>query len=154
MREEWGQRKGLRERGILRKIWYKPRWRIWIRPLEFRKARFQSLDQCRQFVHSFAASAPVSFPYPWLSGDAFESAEEWIVGEIDTPDGGVTPAERWALSRSGQFVGNRALRESPPSAGHVQALEMLDTATATLGFSARIANRGILSPKARITFEL
>src|SRR5260370_36614604 len=141
MREEWGQRKGLRERGILRKIWYKPRWRIWIRPLEFRKARFQSLDQCRQFVHSFAASAPVSFPYPWLSGDAFESAEEWIVGEIATPDGGVTPAERWALSRSGQFVENRALREVPQLVGHVHALEILDPSTRPLALPARMPNQ-------------
>jgi hypothetical protein len=48
--EYWTQRKGLPNTDIMRKIWSKPRWRIWIRPTEFRRASFRNLEQCREFI--------------------------------------------------------------------------------------------------------
>jgi len=46
------QRKRLMETEILTKIWAKPRWQIWIRPTEFRKARFRNGEDARDFVFS------------------------------------------------------------------------------------------------------
>lgn len=41
--EYWEQRKRLPETDLLKKIWSKPHWHVWIRPTEFRRARFQSV---------------------------------------------------------------------------------------------------------------
>jgi TIR domain len=50
--EYWRQTRRMAETEILKKIWTKPRWRIWIRSTEFKKARFRNMDQCRDFIVS------------------------------------------------------------------------------------------------------
>lgn len=42
--EYWEQRKRLADTDVMKKIWQLPRWRLWSRPVEFRKARFRNLD--------------------------------------------------------------------------------------------------------------
>jgi hypothetical protein len=44
------QRKRLPDSEIMKKIWAKPRWCIWSRPEDFKKARFLDMDHCAQFV--------------------------------------------------------------------------------------------------------
>src|SRR3984885_8899256 len=106
----WAQRKTLDKTDVFVKIEAtEPRWQIWTRPTEFKVARFKNVDHCRLFVHSFTASVPSQFPYPWLSGERSNGELEHISGETDTPDGGITPAERWILFRSGQLVQNRSI---------------------------------------------
>ncbi len=152
--EFWEQRRLLPETAILKKIWSKPRWHIWIRSTEFRRARFQNLQQCRQFMRSSQVGVQGWLEYPRFSTEAFESGDEWIAGQIDVSDISISLAECWALFRSGQFIHNRAFDEIPQLGDRVHVLEILDTATATFEFAARMAHRSVLSPLAVITFEL
>jgi len=148
------QRKRLPITDILQKIWSTPRWFIWICPTEFREARFRSLEQCREFIHSSQVSAQGLSQYPWLSAGSLEAGDDWIAGEIDLSDGIVRHTERWTLLRSGQFVHHRMFDDVPQLADHVHVFQILDTATAALEFAARMAHRGAMSPEVVITFEL
>jgi hypothetical protein len=152
--EYWRQRKGLPNTDIMREIWSKPRWRIWIRPTEFRRARFRNLEHCREFILSSYVRFQGQFPYPWVSSDSIETGDDWIAGEIDKSDAGVSHAECWALFRSGQFVQNRAFDEIPQLGDGVHVLEILDTTTAAFELAARMAHQGVLSLQAAVTFEL
>ena len=49
-REYGEQRQRLPDTDVMTKIWSLPRWRLWSRPMEFRKAQFKNLDHCAQFV--------------------------------------------------------------------------------------------------------
>jgi hypothetical protein len=153
--EFFEQRRRLADTEILKKVWSKPRWRIGIRPTQFKKARFRDLEQCREFMISSHVRVHGWFPYPWFVKDALESGDEWIAGEIDISDlGKVSHVERWVLFRSAQFAHNRAFDEIPQLGRRVHVLEILDTATAVFEFAARMAERSFLSPDAVITFEL
>lgn len=152
--EYWEQRKRLPDTELMKKIWSKPRWRIWIRPMEFKKARFQSVEQCKAFMISSYVLVRGWFPYPWFSVDALELGEEWVGGEIEHVDNGTSRLERWALFRSGQFVHNRALDEIPLLGTRIHVLEILDTVTAAFELAARMAEQGVLSPDAALTFEM
>ena len=147
--EYWTQRKRLPETDIIKKIWSKPRWCIWIRPTELKRARFQNLEHCIDFMRSRSVRADSLLPYPWVSSGTLEAGDEWIACEIDT----MHQLERWALFRSGQFVHNRAFDEGP-NGQRVHVLEILDTVTQAFEFGARLAQQGVLSPKAAITFDL
>jgi hypothetical protein len=153
-KDYWEQRKRLQETDILKKICAKPRWRIWIRPVQFRKARFQNLEQCRDFMRTSYVRVKGWFPYPWFSTDSIEDGDEWVSSETDKSDSRVTRTECWALFRSCQFVHNRAFDEIPGLTGRAHVLEILDTATGAIEFAARMAGRGVLSQQAAITFEL
>jgi len=153
-KEFWEQRKKLPETELLRAIWSKPHWHVWIRPTEFKRARFQDVEQCRQFVLSSEVRIRDWFPYPSFSTETLEVDTEWIAGEIEHASGTPKRAERWSLSRSGQFVHNRGFDEIPQLGNRIHALEVLDTVTAAFEFAARMADRGVLRPKAAITFEL
>lgn len=145
------QRKRLADTAILTKVWSKrPRWHIWIRLTEFKKARFQNLEQCRLFMISSYVLVQGWLPFPWFSTDSIETGNEWIAGEID--QAGRT--ERWVLFRSGQFVHNRAFDEIPQLGDRVHVLEILDTATGAVELAGRMARRGVFSPKVAITFSL
>jgi hypothetical protein len=150
----WQQRVLLPETAILKKIWSKPGWNIWIRPTEFKRARFQNLDHCQQFMRSRCVHSRALFPYPWFSLDSVEIGDEWIAGEIDLLDCGVGHAERWVLLRSGQFVHNLAFDETQQPGGRIHVLEILDTVTGAFELAAAMANQGILSPGAAVTFKL
>ena len=152
--EYWNQRKKLADTDILKNIWSKPRWRIWIRPTSFRKARFLSLDQCEQFINASYVRVKGWIPYPWFSPTSIASGDEWIASEISQSDGRFTRLERWVLFRSAQFVHNLAFDEIPELKGRVHVLEILDTTTAAFEFAARMAQLGFLSPEAGITFEM
>jgi hypothetical protein len=150
--EYWQQRNKLPETAILKKIYSRPRWRIWIRSSEFRKARFQSLDQCRYFVNSNQVRSR-SLPYPYTV-NAIESDSDWIAGEVDQKrDFGPQQTERWALFRSGQFVHNRS-SHSVQMYSRMHVLEILDVVTGAFEFAARMSKQRVLAPEAVITFEL
>jgi pyrimidine deaminase RibD-like protein len=153
-KEFWEQRKKLPETELLRKIWSKPHWRVWIRPTEFKRARFQDVEQCRQFIRSSQVLVPNSFTYPSFWPEEIEVGDEWISGECELVGRTVKRAERWSLFRSGQFVQNRAFDEIAQLGERVHVLEILDMATGGLEFAARMADRGSISPRAAITFEL
>src|SRR5262249_40146601 len=99
------QRNSLPETEIIKKIYSRPRWCIWIRPTEFKRARFQSLDQCKYFMQSSSVRVGSLVAYPFVSSSTIETGEEWIAGEIDI----LHQLERWNLFRSGQFVHYRTL---------------------------------------------
>jgi TIR domain len=154
-KEFFDQRKRLPDTDILKRIWSKPRWRIGIRPSEFKRARFRDLDQCRQFMSSSYVLVQGWFPYPWFSNDAIQTGDEWIAGESEHSEPGkLTRLEHWVLFRSAQFAHNRTFDEIPKLGERVHALEILDTTTAAFEFAARMAHRGVLSPEAAITFDL
>jgi hypothetical protein len=152
--EYWEQRKRLPETELLRKIWSKPHWRIWIRPTDFRPARFQNLDQCRQFIVSSEIRDGSGAAFPSFTANDLQRGDEWIACETEHSSRSLTWAEHWTLFRNGQFVRLRTLDEIPQLGERVHALEILDTVTASFEFAARMADRGVLSPRAAITLEL
>jgi len=149
------QRKRLPETEVMKKIWSKtPHWRIWIRPTQFRTARFQNVQACRQFILSSSVNVRGWYSYPFISKDQMQEGADWISGEIDHNDGRMTRIERCTLFRSGQFVHHRGFDEIPQLGTRVHVLEILDTVTAAFEFASRMAERNILSPAAAISFEL
>jgi hypothetical protein len=139
---------------IQKEIWKKPRWVIWIHPNDFRKARFQTVEHCREFMVSSYVRVKGWMPYPWFDVDALQTETEWVAGEIDKSDGRMRRVERWALFRSGQFVHNRAFEEIKDLGNRVHVLEIIDTVTGAFELAARLAKRGVLSPDAQLKFEL
>jgi hypothetical protein len=152
--EYWEQRKKLPETEIMKKIWGKsPRWQIWIRPTQFRTARFQNVQACRQFMLSSYVKVRGWYPYPYFSVEEVQEGPEWISGEIDHNDGRMTRIERFALFRSGQFTHHRSIDEIPQLGTRVHVLEVLDTVTAAFEFAARMAEQNLLSPAAAISVQ-
>jgi hypothetical protein len=153
--EFFEQRRKLPDTEILNKVWSKPRWRIAVRPTEFKRARFRDVEQCREFVMSSYVRVQGWFPYPWFVVDKLETGNEWIAGEIEKcEDGRIGHFERWVLFRSALFAHNRAFDEIPQLGDRIHVFEILDTTTAAFEFAARMAGRGVLSPEAVICFEL
>jgi hypothetical protein len=148
------ERKRFPDTAVMQKIWATSHWRIWICPTEFRKARFRDIQDCRNFMRSSYFRASGWKAYPWFFDGAVQSGNDWVAGETDTLDGGITRTERWVLCRSGQFVHNRALEQVPQLDGRIHALEILDTVTPAVEFAGRMARRGVLTQRALITFEL
>jgi serine/threonine protein kinase len=152
--EYWDQRKTLPDTDIQREIWKMPRWRIWIHPTDFKKARFQSVDHCREFMIASYVKVKGWMPYPWFNIDTLQLGSEWVAGEIDSSDGRMRRIERWALFRSGQFVHNRAFDEIKVLGDRIHVLEVLDTVTGAFELARRMANRSILPQDAQLKFEL
>jgi hypothetical protein len=138
---------------IMQRIWSKPHWRICIRPTEFKSARFQNLDACREFVRSNAVRGG-AHPFPPSSTNAIEQGNEWIAYDLDFPGTQISRLEHWVLFRSGQFIDNRAFDEIPALGERIHVFEILDTVTGVFEFAAAMARSGILAPEAAISFEL
>ena len=153
-KEFWEQRKRLPDTELLRKIWSGPYWRIWIRPTEFKRARFKDVEQCRQFILSSEVRVEGWFAYPSFSVKTLEVGNEWVSGEMEHSGRTLRRVERWTLFRSGQFVHNRGFDEIAQLGDRVHVLEILDTVTAAFEFAARMACLGVLSPTAAISFEM
>ena len=154
-REFFEQRRKLPDTEIFKKVWAKPRWRIAIRPSEFKRARFRDVEQCRQFVISSDVRVQGWFPYPWFVIDKLETGNEWISGEMEKcEDGRINHFEHWVLFRSGLFAHNLAFDEIPQHGGRVHVFEILDTTTAAFEFASRMVGRGVLAPEAVVSFEL
>jgi hypothetical protein len=153
--QEYGeQRKRLADTEVMTKVWGLPRWRLWSRPMEFRKARFQSLDHCDQFVASASVrSQGMWTQYPWFNTPP-EHGFESVAAEIDVVDASVQHAERWVLFQSGQFVHNRALDRVLQLGNRTHVLEILDVTTALFEFTARMADRKIFTNHVGIAVEL
>jgi TIR domain len=151
--EYWAQRKRLPESELVKRFWQKPRWCIWSRPEEFRKARFRNLDHCSQFVGSAnVRSRSRCSQYPWISN--LEQGDESIANEVEIADDSVKHFERWVLFQSGQFVHNMALDQIPQLGDRTHALEILDTTTAVFEFVGRMAERKIFTNRVAVGFEL
>ena len=152
---EYGeQRKRLPDTEVMTKIWGLPRWRLWSRPMEFRKARFKNLDHCAQFVAAENVRSKAMWEqYPWFSTPP-EHGFESVAAEVDLTDSGVVHTERWVLFQSGQFVHNRALDRFVQLGNRTHVLEILDVVTAFFEFTARMADRKIFTNHVGITVEL
>lgn len=151
---EYGAQRGaLPESALMKIIWAKPRWCIWSRPEQFKKARFRDVDQCSEFASSASVRSRARWSqYPWFN-TALERGEEWVASEIEFGDGTINHMERWVLFRSGQFVHNLALDEMPILSGKTHVLEILDIVTAVFEFFGRIADRKLFTGRAGICFE-
>jgi hypothetical protein len=149
------QRKLLADTAVMTKIWGLPRWRLWSRPLEFRKARFQSLDHCEQFV---ATNVVRSTNSRWTMYPRFnvrpEHGFESIAAEFDFEEFGIEHSERWVLFQSGQFVHNAALDRVPQLGKRTHVLEILDVTTALFEFTGRMVDRKIVTDHVGIGVEL
>ena len=148
------QLKKLADTEIIKKIWQKPRWRIWSRPEEFKKARFRTLDDCARF----AASANVRYSSRWTDYPRFpavlERQEECVANEIAITEGNIHHWERWLLFRSAQFVHNMALDHVMQlKERHTHALEILDIVTAAYEFIGRMADRKFVFGNLALSFE-
>ena len=113
--------------------------------MEFRKARFQSLDHCEQFVASANVHSAARWTqYPWFQKSP-EHGFESVAAEIDFPDPTMEHTERWVLFQSGQFVHNIALDRVLPLGKRTHVLEILEVLTALYEFTARMADQKILT---------
>jgi serine/threonine protein kinase len=148
------QQKTLPDTEVQKEICRRPRWRVWIHPVDFKRARFRTPQDCKEFMLSSYVKIKGWLPYPWFSPDALEVEDERVVGEIDRTDGTRRHMERWALFRSGQFVHDRAFDEIAELGDHIHVLEIVDTVTGAFELAARLAQRGVLVPKAQLKFEL
>lgn len=92
------------------------------------------------------------FAYPSFLAETLEVGNESI--SVEHSGRTLKRAERWNLFRRGQFVHNRGFDEIPQLGDRVHVLEILDTVTAVFESAARMADFGVLSPKAAISFEL
>ena len=76
------QRKLLPDTDVIKKIWGLPRWRLWSRPMEFRKARFRDLDHCAQFVAIAGVHSGARWTqYPWLQTSPKHGFESVAAGD-------------------------------------------------------------------------
>lgn len=150
----WKQRGKIAETDLLKRMWPKARWCIWIYPVEFRLARFRNIEDCKRFVTS--ARVPILYrgSFPTVLSDKIETGDEWISCDIEADQNDLASLERWILYRSGQFVHRHSLGQRWETGDEIHALEILYTVTATFEFAAKMADRGILSPEGVITFEL
>lgn len=144
------QRNQLPTTAIFQKIISKPRWRVLIRPAEFKSARFRDLELCQYFMKSQAVRSTSRVPFPFVSyGDSPEKGKDWVAEEIDGPN----ELERWNLFRSCQFLQYRAI-DFRHFSGHIHVLEILDTVTQAFEFAARLANHVVIQGATAITLEL
>ena len=151
----WLQRKQLGKTRLYTAILQKPRWRIWIRPVEFKTARFRNTDHCKQFMNSsYVRAQRAPFSYPFFRSDSMQSENDWIAGEAESNANSIVHAECWALFRSGQFVHNLTLNEVHQLAGRTHVLEIFDTVVGAFTFAARMSREGVLQPRAAISLEL
>jgi hypothetical protein len=152
--EYWEQRKRLPDSDLVKRIWQMPRWCIWSRPEEFRKARFKDLVHCTQFVASASVRSHARWSqYPWFSATP-EQGEESIASGIEITEGSIKHFERWVLFQSAQFVHNMALDQISQLGDRTHVLEVLDTTTAVFEFVGRMADRKIFNGRVAIAFEL
>jgi pyrimidine deaminase RibD-like protein len=151
--EYWEQRKKAPETELLKKIRQRPGWRIWIRPSHFKPARFQNVEQCRQFVLSSEVLSSRRH-YPTFFPKDIELGGDWVACESEYSGAQMYHAERWMLYRSAQFVQNRTFDEIAQLGGKVHALQILDVTTAAVEFAARMLDRRVLMPNGVLTFEL
>lgn len=150
----WEQRKRLADTEVMTKIWSLPRWKLWGRPMEFRKARFQSLDHCAQFVANASVRSVGRWTqYPWFNVPP-EHGFESIASEIDFGGSSVEHTERWVLFQSGQFVHNMALDRVLQLGRGTHVLEILEVITALYEFIARMADRKVFTKHVGIAVEL
>lgn len=148
------QRKRLPDTDVIKKIWGLPRWHLWSRPMEFRKARFRDLDHCAQLVASASVHSRARWTqYPWFQTSP-EHGFESVAAEIDFVDPSMEHTERWVLFQSGQFVHNMALDRVLPLGKRTHVLEILDVTTALFEFVARMADRKIFTNRVGIAVEL
>ena len=159
------QLKTLPETEILTKVWSMGRWRVWIRPTVFEKARFQTLTACRVFMLNNAVSSE-GWQYPFANNESIMDADESIGSEVDFPPF----VERWNLFRSGQFIWNFAFAEeflgteawpSHPqffvpgkNKRYLSILRTLKIVTCIYEFASRMAGQHLLDPSVSITIEL
>lgn len=147
------QRTALPESAFMKKIWPRPRWCLWSRAEDFKKARFRDLDQCSEFASSASVRSRARWTqYPWFNTGP-ERGEDWIASEIEVNDGTTQHFERWVLFRSGQFVHNLALDEMSPISGKTHVLEILSTVTALFEFVGRMADKKLNTGRTGICFE-
>ncbi len=149
--EYWQQRKLLRPSPIFDKMQQRPRWCIWVRPTDFKLARFRDLEQCEHFMRSFASRGRVR--YPPFAEDQLERGNDWISCETEDSGKQHSYLERWVLFRSAQFVQNLALNKQAQLGDRTHVLEILDRVTVAFDFAAVMAKEGMLPGKAAVTFS-
>lgn len=149
------QRRRLPETTLLEKIWSKPFWKIWIRPTEFKPARFRSVEMCEQFILGSEIIVSGWYSFPSFDPKKFEMGKDSISAEIEHAENNrIWRAERWTLFQSAQFIMNRSFDQIPQLGERIHVLEILDTVTAAIEFAARMAEQRVLSRNAAITFSL
>jgi hypothetical protein len=149
--EYWQQRNLLGPTAVFDKIQQRPRWCIWVRPAEFKRARFRDLEQCTTFMRSFASRGRRR--YPLFLESCLEKGDDWIACETEDNGKHHSYLERWVLFRSSQFVQNLALDQQAQLGDRTHVLEILDRVTAAYECAAAMAKDGVLPDKAALTLS-
>ncbi len=149
----WSQRKNLANTKVFEKVLRLPRWCLWSRPTEFRKARFRDLDHCRAFVSSNCVHSQARWSmYPYFTSIVHDF--ESVAGEMDHAWENMEHYERWVLFQSGQFVHNMALDRVATLGDSTDLLEILSVTSALFEFIARMADQNVFTNQVGISVEL
>ena len=147
----WKQQKDLGPTPILNKIQERPRWCIWIRPAEFRPARFRDKEQCTDFMRRFTNTRRSRNAV--FREDLLETGNDWVGCEYEDEGKFHLYLQRWVLFRSAQFVQNLALDHQVQLGDRTHVLEILDRVTVAYEIVAIMARDGIVSGKTLLSFS-
>lgn len=142
----------LQETEVVKRVLAKPRWRIWICPIDFMEARFRNLDHCTEFVSQNEIRYASGDDYPYT-----KSIIQNVAGQSITCEFEVAPTrhiECWALFRSGQFVHNLALPDIVALGDNIHYLHILQIVSQVFEFAASMAREGVLATGASVSIEL
>ncbi len=103
----WQQRRTLASTPVFERICERPRWCIWVRPAEFKPARFRNLEQCSTLMRRFTGDSHKR--YPIFRQDLLNIGRDFIACEQEERGKFHHYLQCWALFRSAQFVHNLAL---------------------------------------------
>lgn len=146
---------------LIDKIKSKGYWRIEIRPTKFEKLRVPTLGETQKLVKSCIVSLR-GWDYPHWNQDTVQNMEDWVESWVDWE----YFMEYWRFYQSAKFIHLFALHEDymnmeevlprtyPPRPVHAGYLGFDSTVlqmTEIFEFAARLANNGILGPKAFIS---
>ncbi|MBA7587009.1 hypothetical protein ES708_29019 [subsurface metagenome] len=151
----------MNQQGLIEKIKSKGYWRVAIRPTTFNKLHVPTLGEVQKLVQSCIVSLR-GWDYPHWNQDTVQNMEDWVESWVDWK----YFIEYWRFYQSGQFTHLFALHEDymnmsdilpqndPPRPSHTGYLgfdSTVLTLTEIFEFAARLANKGILGPKAFIS---
>lgn len=149
---------------LIDKIKSKGYWRVEIHPTIFNKLRVPTLGEAQKLVQSCIVSLR-GWDYPHWNANTVRNMSDWVESWEDWQ----YYIEYWRFYQSGQFVHLFALHEDymnmeevlptrypprPKRAGYLGFVSTTYQVTEIFEFAARLANKGMLNPKASISISL
>jgi len=149
---------------IINKVESKGYSRVEMRPTKFDRLRISTLGEVQKLIKSCIVSLR-GWDYPHWNQDVVQNIGDWVESWVDWR----YFIEYWRFYQSGQFIHYFALHEDhmnmeevlpicypprPKRVGYLGFLSATYQVTEIFEFAARLANKGMLSPRAFISISL